>query len=116
MKRTVSVTALGALALAVALALIALRGDGREAQAAPAAATTVQVTLHDNSVTADPSSVPAGDVQFVVSNAGTHNHEFVVIKTDLAPDALPVVGNTVDENAAGLQVIDKIAPFAAGTQ
>jgi len=108
--------ALGTSVLALAFALIAVRGDSHEAQAAPAAATTVQVTLHDNSVTADPSSVPAGDVEFVASNAGTHNHELVIIKTDLAPVALPVVGNTVDESAAGLQVIDKIAPFAAGTE
>jgi len=116
MKRVVSLAALGMMTLGVAVALVALRGDQNEAQAAPAAATTVEGTIHDNSLTAVPSSVPAGDVQFVVSNAGTTSHEFVVIKTDLAPDALPVVGGTVDESASSLQVIDTIAPFAAGTQ
>ena len=116
MKRLVLASTLGAAALAVTLALVSLGGAVRQAQAAPAAATTVEVTIHDNSLTAVPSSAPAGDVQFVVSNAGTHNHEFLVIKTDLAPDALPVVGDTVDENASSLQVIDEIAPFAAGTQ
>jgi hypothetical protein len=44
------------------------------------------------------------------------DHEFVIIKTDLAVDALPAVGDQVDENAADIQVIDEIEPFAPGAQ
>ena len=117
MKRVAFLAVLGVATLALAVFLVALRGEGRGVQAAPAAqATTVQVTLQQFSVAASPSSAPAGDVDFVASNTGTINHEFVIIKTDLAPGALPVVGGQVDESGAGVQVIDEIEPFAPGTQ
>ena len=54
-----------------------------------AVATTVNVTLREFSVTPDRASVPRGAVTFHVTNGGTVHHEFLVIKTDLAPDALP---------------------------
>ena len=117
MKRVVFLAALAATTLGLALALVAIRGDGDGAQAAPSAqAATVQVTLQQYSVTANPSSAPAGDIEFVASNNGSLSHEFVIIRTDLAPSALPVVAGQVDENGAGVQVIDEIEPFAPGTQ
>ena len=115
MKPVAFLAALGAATLSLAFVLVALRGEDDGAQAAPPAqAATVQVTLQEFSVTANPSSAPAGDVDFVASNAGSVNHELVIIRTDLAPDALPVVGSQVDESA--VQVIDEIPPFAPGTQ
>ena len=73
MKRVAFLAALGAATLALALALVAIRGDDEGAEAAPSAqAATVQVTLQQYSVTANPSSAPAGDVDFVASNVGTH--------------------------------------------
>ena len=116
MKRMTLLAVVGA-ALAVAFAVVTFQGDGGEAQAAPSAqATTVQVTIQNNGMTASPSSAPAGEINFVVSNAGSMDHEFVIIKTDLAVDALPVVGGQVDENGAGVQFIDEIEPFAPGTE
>src|SRR5436190_1796807 len=51
---------------------------------------TVNVTLTEWAVILDKTSVPAGDVLFNVTNAGTQfKHEFIVIKSDLAIDALP---------------------------
>ncbi len=50
---------------------------------------TIHATLKDNIITVDQSTVSAGTVVFDVKNAGTMPHEFVVIKTDLAPDKLP---------------------------
>ena len=117
MKRVAFLAVLGTTALALVFALVALSGEGDGAQAAPPAqATTVQVTLQQFSVAANPSSVPAGDVDFVASNAGSINHELVIIRTDLAPGALPVVGSVVDESGAGVQVVGEIEPFAPGTQ
>jgi uncharacterized cupredoxin-like copper-binding protein len=116
MKRMTLLAVVGA-ALAVAFAVVAFRGDGGAAEAAPSAqTTTIQVTIGNNSMTATPSSAPAGEINFVVSNAGSMNHEFVIIRTDLAVDALPVAGGQVDENGAGVQVIDEIEPFAPGTE
>ena len=117
MKRVAILATLGTTALALVFALVALRGESDEARAAPAPqATTVQVTLQQYSVTANPSSAPTGDVDFVASNNGSISHELVVIRTDLAPGALPVVGGQVDESGAGVQVVDEIPPFAPGTQ
>lgn len=50
---------------------------------------TIQVTLKENGIALDKSTLNAGTVVFDVKNAGTVIHEFVVIKTDLAPDKLP---------------------------
>ena len=117
MKRAVFLAALSATTLGLALAFVAIRGDDEGAEAAPSAqAATVQVTLQEYSVMANPSSAPAGGVDFVASNNGSLSHEFVIIRTDLAPSALPVVAGQVDENGAGVQVIDEIEPFAPGTQ
>ena len=45
-------------------------------------------------------SADAGDVKFNVENTGLDDvHEFVVLKTDLDPDALPTLPDgSVDEN------------------
>ena len=72
--------------------------------AAPAGAQQqVAVSLNDSpfEVTANPSSVAAGAVDFQVSNDGAGlPHNLRVIRTDLAPDALPVDSSTnmVDES------------------
>jgi mono/diheme cytochrome c family protein len=63
----------------------------------PVSGTTVQVQLSDTSglngsmsITSSPTSVPAGDVTFVVKNNGTIDHEMVVLKTDTPYDQMPV--------------------------
>jgi uncharacterized cupredoxin-like copper-binding protein len=44
----------------------------------------------------------AGEVKFNVSNDGTTQHEFVLIKTDSDQSALPLNGVEVNEDAAGV--------------
>ena len=80
-------------------------------------ATTVDVTVQEFSVLPAVASAPAGDVTFVVTNNGPDDvHEFVVIQTDLAPDALPTDENgAVDEAGDGITVIDEIEDIAVGT-
>ncbi len=57
------------------------------------------LTEADWLVSAAPDSVPAGDTTFVVTNEGNIPHNLRVIKTGLAPDALPLdeAGFSVDE-------------------
>ena len=55
--------------------------------------------------------IPAGPVNFQVQNSGAVAHEFVVIRTDVAVDGLPVDGATVDE--AGLDILARILEFPA---
>jgi uncharacterized cupredoxin-like copper-binding protein len=79
------------------------------------AGATVKVTLKEWTLTPDKASVPAGDITFSATNSGTIDHEFVVFKTDLAPDALKLSGTAVDEAASGQTKVDEIAEFAPGT-
>jgi uncharacterized cupredoxin-like copper-binding protein len=77
---------------------------------------TVEVTLQEFSVIPAQDSVEAGEVTFEVENTGPEDvHEFVVIKTDLAPDALPTDENgAVDEEGEGIEVIDEIEDIPVG--
>ena len=81
----------------------------------PQAGAQVQVRLAEYSVTPDLTSAAAGAITFDAKNIGSTNHEFMIIKTTLAPGALPAKSDgTVDETGAGIQVIDRIAEFASG--
>jgi copper(I)-binding protein len=78
------------------------------------AGSTVSITLQEDTVTASPASVPAGGVTFNVRNTGTEVHEFVIVKTDLAEEQLPMANGHVDETAAGMTVVDEIEDIPAG--
>lgn len=104
----------GAALLAV-LALAAGCDSDQEATTAGApGATTVAVELAEYTVAADPAEASSGDVTFAVSNVGTLVHEFVVIATASAPDALPTdEAGDVDETAEGIDVVVEIEDLAA---
>ena len=88
--------------VAVAAVSIGLAGCGGDDDGN--AAGTVDVTLSDFEIELSDSSVPAGEVTFEVENKGPSVHEFVVFKTDLAPDALPT------DEAGDVAESDKFAP------
>jgi uncharacterized cupredoxin-like copper-binding protein len=89
--------------------------DGGET-GATGGGTTVDVTVQEFAVIPAASSAPAGDVTFDVTNEGPDDtHEFVVFKTDLAPDALPTAADgSVDEEGEGVMLIDEIEDIAVG--
>jgi uncharacterized cupredoxin-like copper-binding protein len=100
-----------AASLPVLLALIPLA-----ACAASPAATTVNVTLQEWAVVPDSETAPAGEVTFSVTNDGPDDvHEFVIVRTDLAPEDLPTDDTgAVDEAGEGVEVIDEIEDLAVG--
>jgi uncharacterized cupredoxin-like copper-binding protein len=53
---------------------------------------TDKVTLDEFSVKASPKSVTAGKVKFSVKNAGSDEHELVILKTKTAASKLKVSG------------------------
>jgi uncharacterized cupredoxin-like copper-binding protein len=77
------------------------------AAARPAAASTgapasVRVTEKDFAIAPSAPAATAGLVDFAVSNAGPSEHEFLIFKSDLAADKLPLGSDgRVDENGAG---------------
>src|SRR3954466_9858386 len=76
----------------------------------------VGATEKDFAITLDTSTTSAGSVTFDIANQGPSTHEFVVFKTDLAPDALPTSSDgTVDEKGKGVEHIDEVEDIAAGS-
>ncbi|MCU1379442.1 MAG: hypothetical protein JWN29_2425 [Acidimicrobiales bacterium] len=77
---------------------------------------TVGATLSDFKISLDTSSVPAGDVTFEVANKGPSVHEFVVFKTDLAPEALPRDDSGEVAESDEFAPIDEIEDIQNGAQ
>src|SRR3954451_20161847 len=76
----------------------------------------VSATEKDFSIDLASSSAPAGSVTFNVSNEGPSTHEFVVIKTDDAPDALPTKDGSVNEDQVTVvDELEDVAPSTTGT-
>jgi hypothetical protein len=104
------------------LTLAACSASASPAASAPAdesgaaGGTTVNVTLQEWAVVPESESAPAGPVTFVVANEGPDDvHEFVILRTDLAPSDLPTDDTgAVDEAGEGIEVIDEIEDLAVG--
>ena len=110
-------TGLGSLVAMLAIAASAAgcgtsAGSSSASVGPPAAAGAVAVELSEWMVVPAPATAAAGSVTFNVANKGTTIHEFVVVKTDLKADALPVVDNKIDEST--LTPVDEIEDIAAG--
>ena len=94
---------LAALALAVPLA-VARRDE-------PTPRGTLQnVLLEDFEVRQETTVVPAGTVSFLIRNQGPTTHEVIVVRSDLAPDKLPLQrdGLTVDEEGPGIKFLEEV--------
>jgi uncharacterized cupredoxin-like copper-binding protein len=77
---------------------------------------SIDVTEQDFEITLDPKTSSAGSVTFTIHNDGPSTHEFVVFKTDLAPDALPTTSDgAVDEEGQGVEAVDEQEDIESGT-
>lgn len=95
--------------LAVLALMLAACGGGSEE--VDATLTTYDITLSDNSIS-------AGEVTFHVHNDATDlEHEFVIFRTDLPEDQLPLTNEgVVDENGAGVTAVDEVEVPAGESQ
>ena len=115
-----------AMGVILAGVLLAACGDDDEESAAtstprgttPAGGggTEIDVTLQEFSVIPEPDSTESGEITFKVENVGPDDvHEFVIIKTELEPDALPALDDgSMDETGEGVEVIDEIEDIPVG--
>jgi uncharacterized cupredoxin-like copper-binding protein len=115
-----------AMALAGAAAVsTACGGDDNASSTTTRAAATgsatpsgnaVDVNVQEWSINPSVNSVKAGSITFNVQNIGPkEEHEFVVLKTDLAFDQLPrLADGAVDESAAVLTSPGEIEGMGAG--
>ncbi|MEO8423437.1 MAG: plastocyanin/azurin family copper-binding protein [Actinomycetota bacterium] len=76
----------------------------------------IGVTLSDFKVEPAESSASAGELTFDITNDAEQTHEFVIFKTDLAPDELPTGDDgDVDEEGEGVTHIDEIEDITGGS-
>jgi uncharacterized cupredoxin-like copper-binding protein len=88
---------------------------GCAAPAAAAATKTVNATVTEFKIQADAKRVATGDVTFTITNKGATTHEFVVIKTDLAPEALPKDVDGGVAEGGPIAVVDEAEDILPGT-
>ena len=75
--------------------------------------TAVSVELGEYYVRPSVASVPAGTVDFTVTNVDRRDHVFIVIKTDLPAEGLVMDGRAADPAASGT-VVGEIGQEALG--
>jgi uncharacterized cupredoxin-like copper-binding protein len=95
------------------VATLAVLACGAAASPSP---TNVSVDLIEFAVAPSTTSAPAGKITFAVTNKGPKDtHEFVVVKTDLDPLALPTdATGAVVEDSPGLTVSGEVEDLAVG--
>lgn len=75
-------------ALAAAAALAAACGE--QAPAADASKGQIRADMKEYTITLTSGTVKAGAVTFIARDVGSAQHSFAVLRTDLAPDKLPI--------------------------
>ena len=110
------VAVLASLFAALSLGPAACGSESSDNEELTARERNVDVTLQEFAVRPEQDSAPAGEVTFNVGNVGPEDaHEFVIFRTDLAPDALPTAPDgSVDEEGEGVELIDEIEDIAVG--
>ena len=120
MKRSLVVAVAAVFAVAMAgcssssSSTTASAGGSTESSSSMSGAT-VNATEKDFAIGLDTSSTTSGGVTFAITNAGPSTHEFVVFKTDLPADKLPVKNGQVNEDSKQLDHIDEQEDIAPGS-
>jgi uncharacterized cupredoxin-like copper-binding protein len=73
------------------------------------------VTIKDFKVRPSSPTAPAGTVRLRVSNIGPTTHEFVVVRTDLPDDELPIGADGLNVDEDRLDDVDEIEGIEDGT-
>ena len=119
MRRKWLLLGIGALMAVLAIGAVACGDDDDDDDADggngdAVGSSVVNVDLFEYQIVPDLDAVAAGSVTFSASNVGGATHELVIVRTDLAPDALPVgEDGAVDESGEGIAVVGRIEEFAA---
>ena len=103
--------ALTALVLSIMALVVALAN--RNHIATGTTRSNVSGSEREWEINVSASQAKAGDVTFTIKNEGTIGHEFLIVKTDIAPGKIPIDGDHFSED--GIEVIDEIGEFAIGT-
>jgi uncharacterized cupredoxin-like copper-binding protein len=105
--RVFALTVGAAACLALVCVTVALARNARGVETARGAGTTVRVVEKEMSTSASPTVVKSGDVTFAVRNAGTTEHELVVLA---GVGKLPVSHFKAVESRKNLGEVEDILP------
>lgn len=100
-------------AIFVSVLLGACGADGNSAESGTS--NDITNTVKEWEITSSATAAKTGEVTFSVTNDGTLGHEFLVVKTDIAPGKIPLDGDHFAEPTDDIEVIDEIGEFAVGT-
>ena len=89
-------------------------GEPDDGEGADGEGATVDVRMEEFTVDPSAGTASAGAVLFNVSNHGAVPHNLRVIRTDLAPDALPVDDETFMVDEAQVEVVGSSNDLNAG--
>lgn len=71
-------------------------------------ATKINVTETEMAINVSSATAPTGPIDFVIHNSGKIPHEFVVFKTSVPDNKLPLKGSNLDESGQGIKHIAEI--------
>lgn len=74
----------------------------------------VSGSIKEWAVELDAVNAAPGEITFTITNEGSIGHEFLVVRTDLAPGEIPVEDDRFSEENSSLGVIDEIGEFPKG--
>ena len=108
--------AVGAMALSVVIAGCAADPSdvaGGSETRANVVSNKITGSVEEWKVSTSAGRAQAGEVEFAIANFGTIQHEFLVVKTDIANGKIPLgADNRFSEEGEGLTVVDEISEWA----
>ena len=87
---------------------------GEDGESGGGLSNEVTGSVKEWEVSLDGDRAATGSVTFTITNKGTIDHEFLVVKTDIAVGEIPLVDDRFEEEADGIEVIDEIPEFPKG--
>ena len=104
-----------AASLAGAALVVALSACGADGDAAISGISNdITGSLSEWKIDLSAGAAAAGTVNFTITNDGTIEHEFVIVKTDIPDGEIPLVEDKFQEDAEGVEVIDEMEKMAKG--
>jgi len=89
--------------------------EGTMAEGSATEGNFISGVVSEWKVSVTPNMATAGEVKFTIKNEGTIGHEFLVVKTDILDGQITLDGDHFSEPSPGLEVIDEIGEYPAGT-
>jgi uncharacterized cupredoxin-like copper-binding protein len=109
---------IGALLLTTSFVLASCGADPTSFGILPADTISNKVTgnVHEWGIDLSAQKAMVGDVTFAITNFGSTQHEFIVVRTDYEVGKIPLgANNRIDEEGEGVVAVDELKEFNVNT-